>query len=421
MNILLVSNVFPPGFVGGYELGAFEVATRLARRGHTVRVLSSDYCLDEKREMTELTVTRSLECVTSSRHRLPAAVVDSRGPFVHGRNARLMYAAMCDAEPDAVILFNLEGLGALGLVQFTVAAGYHPVLYVMDNVFRGARRDDRRWKRYLATCGAPDFLADVRPIAMSEVVHEEIRDTVGPEFPAAVIVPGWHGSVLQRNEVSADLREDGRCRFVHASRLTEHKGISIVLEAVALARERGADGFVVDLYGAGDVERTVQRVAAMGLTDVIRYRGAPAKDELCRRFAEYDALLLPTWEREPFGFVVPEAAANGCVPIVTAQMGAAEWFLDGVDCLKLRRDPLSFAGGILRFLSLSGVERSALRAGAQRTARTHLTLDRWIGVIENVVIGAAAGGGWNPVRAKQAEAAMLILDDLWRTVDDGSD
>lgn len=419
MRILLVSNIFPPGFVGGYELGAFEVAQRLARRGHEVRVLTSDYCLDERGEGGGLRVDRTLECVTSSRQRLPEAVVTGRGPFLNGRNARLMYAALCEARPDAVLLFNLEGLGALGLVQLAVASGYRPVLYLMDNVFRGARRDPARWRRYLAACGAPDFMARTRTIAMSGLLAREVRATLGAELPDPVIVPGWHGLVAQRNETQAAAREDRRCRFSYASRLAEHKGISIVLDAVRLARERGATDFVVDLHGAGEVERTMQRVTAMGLAEVVRYAGAPDKDELCRRFAACDALLMPTWEREPFGFVVPEAAANGCVPIITAQMGAAEWFLDGVDCLKLRRDALSFAGGILRFLSLSRAERAAMQARARRTACTQLGLDRWIGVIEEVVVGAARdGGGWDAPRAKRAAAAMLVLDDLWRTVDD---
>jgi len=420
VRILLVNNVFPPGFIGGYELGALDVVRRLRRAGHEITVLTSDYFLDERNEIDGFEVVRTLECVAVARDPVPTATVLARGPFLNGDNVRRMHEAMRAVRPDAVMLFNLEGLGALGLVQFAVGAGYVPVLYLMDDVFRRAREGRTRWDTFLSVCGRPDWLSAVRPIAMSVRLRDEIRGTVGPDLPDGPIVPGWHGPVADQAEVFGAARERRGRRFVFASQLAEHKGVGIVMNAAALARERGADGFEVDLYGAGDVDAVGRRIAALGVEGIVRYRGTCSKDELCRRFAEYDALLLPTWEREPFGFVVPEAAANGCVPLMTAQIGAAEWFLDDVDCFKLRRDAASFAGGLLKFLALSRHARAALRENARRTALTHLGLDRWIGVIEQVTTeAAAAGGGWNPDRAARAEAAARILDDLWRNaVDD---
>ena len=43
MKVLLLSNVFPPGFIGGYELGALEIANHLTTSGHEVNVLTSDF------------------------------------------------------------------------------------------------------------------------------------------------------------------------------------------------------------------------------------------------------------------------------------------------------------------------------------------------------------------------------------------
>ncbi|MBK8915164.1 MAG: glycosyltransferase [Phycisphaerales bacterium] len=43
IRILIVSNLFPPAHIGGYELRCAEVADRWARRGHTVRVLTSNF------------------------------------------------------------------------------------------------------------------------------------------------------------------------------------------------------------------------------------------------------------------------------------------------------------------------------------------------------------------------------------------
>ena len=41
MKILVVSNLYPPDFIGGYELGCRQAVDVLRDRGHEVRVLTS--------------------------------------------------------------------------------------------------------------------------------------------------------------------------------------------------------------------------------------------------------------------------------------------------------------------------------------------------------------------------------------------
>ena len=43
MRVLIVSNLYPPYYHGGYELRCKDVAERLHRNGHKVRVLTSTY------------------------------------------------------------------------------------------------------------------------------------------------------------------------------------------------------------------------------------------------------------------------------------------------------------------------------------------------------------------------------------------
>src|SRR3954469_20251061 len=41
MKLAVVSNLYPPLFIGGYEIGAALVVDELRRRGHDVRVLTA--------------------------------------------------------------------------------------------------------------------------------------------------------------------------------------------------------------------------------------------------------------------------------------------------------------------------------------------------------------------------------------------
>jgi glycosyltransferase involved in cell wall biosynthesis len=72
-------------------------------------------------------------------------------------------------------------------------------------------------------------------------------------------------------------------------------------------------------------------------------RGNLSQSELSDRFAESDVFAFPTRSREPFGFAPLEAAARGCVPLISQTCGLAEWFVHGVHLLKARRSPQDFA------------------------------------------------------------------------------
>src|SRR5262245_40561875 len=45
MRILIVSNLYPPLHLGGYELRCAEVAAALHRRGHTVHIMTGQFGL----------------------------------------------------------------------------------------------------------------------------------------------------------------------------------------------------------------------------------------------------------------------------------------------------------------------------------------------------------------------------------------
>ena len=44
MKILVVTNLYPPQHVGGYELGCRDVVEQLRARGHVVQVFTSNFC-----------------------------------------------------------------------------------------------------------------------------------------------------------------------------------------------------------------------------------------------------------------------------------------------------------------------------------------------------------------------------------------
>lgn len=409
MRILMVSNVFPPGFLGGYELGALDVARGLRARGHEVEVLTSDYFLDDAGRLDDIPVNRALECVFVNRSAVERDRLATLGGLIVRRNVRVLATEIVRFAPDHVLCFNLAGLGVLGLIGALQGTGIPATFFLMDNIFGELGVNDGDLIRFERVFGHRLRLPEARFVFMSRNLHREVQRCLGQRIPSAGYIPGWANT-----EGLPPMTASGPVtRFVFASRLVPQKGIGLVMEAAERLREAGCSRFTIDVYGGGDVRDLRQTIRARRLDEHVTYRGAPEKDEMLRRFADYDALLFPTWEREPFGFVVCEAAAAGCLPIVTDRIGAAEWYFNGVDCLKIPRTAHAVAAAMQLLVEMPRDQLWTLRARARSSTRRLLGFDRALSALEAIMADVPPQAPPNP--ARRVEAAMSILGELWRS------
>lgn len=411
MNILIISNVFPPGFIGGYELGASEIASALAALGHEVKVLSTDYFTDDHATIHELSIERTLESMMLS-HDWPDQVDRQRkSVYINYSNIRRVGSVIRRFRPEVCLVFNAQGLGVLGLIHFLADCGIPSILYLMDNIFSGLQTESADFHVFRLLMGQLDW-SKVRIIAMSQKVMDEVTRTI-PAIPQNVtIVPGWiHSHHI--DFITSPIDAEGPVRFVFSSRVAPHKGTEMIVSAAESLAARRVP-FVIDVFGLGWVAQFVQQVKSKNLDTHIHYRGGLGKSEMVRTFSEYHALLFPTWEREPFGFVVSEAAAMGCVPIMTSSIGASEWFIDGIDCMKIARHADALADAMYRLVMMAPSERLGMRVAAMDAARRYLRFDRWLPQIEEVCVEAAAT--YQPRtfdQITQVMTAYLCLGQLW--------
>jgi glycosyltransferase involved in cell wall biosynthesis len=410
MRILLLNNIFPPGYIGGYELGALDMARGLAGRGHEVEVLTSDFFMDDAGEMTDLTVRRVLEYCDPNLSPAGHPAYAEAAAFLNPRNIRLLAGEIAVFRPDRVLCFNLAGLGTPGILQYLSALGCRPVLFFMDNLFAAMLEHPARLERFRRVFGVGRILETTHPIFMSGNLRAEIETALGEEAERAGIVPGWVGRAASG---TPRLRRGGMTRFVFASRIAWHKGSHLVLEAARLLTGLGHVDFVIDVFGTGATAEMLQTIAATGLTGYVRYQGNVDRQDLIGRLSGYEALLFPTWQREPFGFIVCEGAAAGCLPIMTHTIGAAEWYLDGVDCLKIPREPEALATAMLRVMTMPDNELWEMRDRARAITARLLTFDRALDRLQAALAVAAAP---DHGAARRAEAAMTTLAHVWRAL-----
>jgi glycosyltransferase involved in cell wall biosynthesis len=152
-------------------------------------------------------------------------------------------------------------------------------------------------------------------------------------------------------------------RACYFGRLVTYKGIDRMLQAIAAAREAGAD-VTLDLYGGGDQEAELRSLAgSLGLQDAVRFHGVRTYGlEFFRELDDYDVLLAaPLSEDTPRSALDAQALGMPILAFDTYYYRELAEFGAGV-CVVAWPDVAALAEQMVRLFR----DRSALVALGQR-------------------------------------------------------
>ena len=411
MRILVLTNLYPPDVIGGYELGCKQVVDALLARGHEVLVLTT---APRTPAPSVPHVDRSMHLGDVWNHYLftrsrpvTAHLLQAQSGLVSAQNVHALARAAERFRPDVAYVWNLVGVGGVGLMAAVQHLGIPWAWHLMDDVplelcvLGGARPP--------ALVGELARQLDGRFLACSRQLVDEVEAGGIPLGDRVEILPNWVVGPPPAPRSRAYRAGSGDpLRIMAAGQVNRNKGVDILIEAAALVRARGRDDFAVDLYGQADDPSFLELARRLDLDRHVHFRGPRPQAELGRLYAEHDLFAFPTWAREPFGFAPLEAAWRGCVPLVAMECGFAEWFAAGAHCLKADRTPAAFADAILGVLD-GAVDLAPIARRAAAAVGRDFHLDALIGRVERALAGAA-GGRARPRRAgSAAEAYRLAL------------
>jgi glycosyltransferase involved in cell wall biosynthesis len=364
MRVLVVSMLYPPVALGGYEVECAGVVERLRER-HEVLVLSGDMGSTGAGEQPgvrrELAV---LSADTRGALRAPGAAVRAVGV------ARRALAW----EPDLIYVWNgsyiphaaLRVLADSGVpLAFRVCEHWFGTLFVGDQFMRELLPAERGAMRAVWAAGAralnllPSLRLEPRAPVRAAISwnSEAIRRMVEtPAFVEVVLERVGH-SVPRYGDLFARVTREPapRPEIAYLGRVTAFKGVSVAIEALALLRsEHGVDA-TLTVVGTedGDYGDAMRRLAErLGVAACVRWSGQATSEQAAGVLGRASALILPsTWE-EPFPLVTIEAALAR-VPIVASDVGGVgEGMHDEEHALLFARgDAAAAAAALARTLS----------------------------------------------------------------------
>ena len=136
MKILVISNLYPPDFIGGYELCCAQVVDALLAAGHETIVLSANprvpcpHAPHVWRRLQFRNIYDSYGIQWGSPETRDEWEAEAH--FVIAHNVFVLLETLREFSPDVVYLWNTVGLGGLGLLGALVQLRYPWVWYLGD-------------------------------------------------------------------------------------------------------------------------------------------------------------------------------------------------------------------------------------------------------------------------------------------------
>jgi glycogen synthase len=414
MRVLAITNLYPPVSLGGYEMACANVCRELLARGHQVKVLTGRSHLPVMGGAPdEAHVSRVMDLNWYLPHLPGNAYIFNRE--VHRShisslaNTAILHDEIGRFRPDVVYVWNMIGLGGVGLLDLLNTIRMPWVLHLMDRTPADLLHNCAPSDQAVFDAAGPQLYRDARVIAISRHILEDIRDACGIDLlDRADIVPAWADA--SGAPAHKPFLRDGIARFVTACAILPHKGVDLILEAAASLHGSGVR-FLVNLYGDGDVGGYAAKSDAMGLSSVVSFKGQRPQGELMSLYGDYDAFLFPTWRREPQAFAPVEAMACGTPPVVTRDCGNAERLVDGLDCLKIDRTAAALEQAMRRICAGEIDLARMSRSGRGLVARK-LTLSHGVSAIERILADHVAACGGAPVGHPKAMLLAYMKHNL---------
>jgi glycosyltransferase involved in cell wall biosynthesis len=418
VKILVLSNLYPPDFHGGYELGCKQVVDALMGRGHEVRVVTIAPRAPVPAEPHVLRVLRLSEYwytnryVLGANHGVTNRLMEAEATLVSALNVHALTAAIDDFRPDVAYVWMIHGIGGLGLMAAIQHLRLPWLWHLMDDVPVMLCRFGGRMVDPLL-CEV-DRQLDGSYLACSRQLVDEVEAGGVRLRPHVEVVPNWvvGPPPAPRREF---YRPGQTLRVISAGQIATHKGVDILIEAVARVRDRGFENIEVDIYGHVDNNLFPMLVRQLGLGHHVRLQGSRPQAELGGLYPLYDIMAFPTWEREPFAFAPLEAGYRGCVPLMSQVNGNAEWGVSGVHCLKADRTADAFADALCSILDGS-VDLGPISRRAAAVIGRDFHLDAQVPKIERALAAAArrprAGAG----TSSEAYRMALLAEKLTKVL-----
>ncbi len=393
MKLLVVADVPIRRVDGGASRVLYEETTRLAARGHTVRLLTRQVDPQWPEQ----------ECVNGVwvyRYRINRANAATFALSSLARAKALFDRLLAEAPIDLIQLH--QPLSAAGVFRSKRSRSI-PTLYTCHSlayeeyetrapdpnpILAALHSSGRKWIERGAI-GKSD-----RVTTLSEFMRQRVHARYGTPLDRIEIIPGGVDEARFRPATDKPLLRErlglpaGRFMLLTVRNLVPRMGLDHLVRAMRTVIRAAPDALLV-IGGAGRLRGPLESlVAEQGLEGHVRFAGFITEGDLPLYYQAADLFVLPTVQLEGFGLVTLEALASG-LPVVGTRIGGTPEILEKLDSglLFASTDPAALAELIIekhRAWTQQPQQYADLSRRCRRYVEEHFTWQRRIDRLESL-------------------------------------
>lgn len=313
MKILVLSNYFPPYYIGGYELACYDTVKYLQDAGHDVFVLTGEY---KEASSNFERIYRKLKYIDYSN---PSYLNKHKVEEFNYQTTKNMIRRV---KPDLVYVWSLR-LVSLSPLWAVEKLKTKKIFEIGDFWMKGflsgsfLSKLKRNTKEFLPIFKAKNI--KINPIiSVSKWMEKEMKELYGSN--QVFHIP--NGTKITKEKLQ---KKQGLMKYMFCGRLDYSKGLDLAIKALSNLKDRKINDFEFHIYGDGDkiyILKCKNMINLLGLKENVFFHGKI--DNLDEEYKKNHILLMPTRMREPFGLVLIEAMNYGVVSIATDNYGPAE-------------------------------------------------------------------------------------------------
>lgn len=340
MKILVISNLYPPHYLGGYELECQQVCRELQERRHNVFVLTSDHRISGVRdEAEEVPVCRDLKLY------LPFGQAPRYMRWRRWVVGKQNYAITRDQiqryRPDLIFIWSQLRL-TLGSLRAAADSGI-PVVYRMgDGHITGFLPPQWEFSlkgmaKYFVDRGLFSFntLQGITVDHVSCISHSLRNELENAGIQLQDVDITYRGVPLSHFPCKEQLGSLGTpMKVLYVGQVHPYKGVHLAIQACHRLVRRWGNPVQLSIVGAGDEDyaRSLKKLAQEGPASIF-FVGRLEFEELAKVYQTHDAFVFPSLWDEPQGVTYLEAMASG-VPVVASKVGGQQEILkEGLSAL----------------------------------------------------------------------------------------
>lgn len=367
MNILIVTNYYPPFFKGGFEWITFDLVHCLEERMHHVSVLTSSYASQASasnlvepnvyRWLPEPLQTGKVSAITLLRYQVSIK--------------RTVDKLIKQTSPDLIFVTGMTGLPASTFGQLQ---DYKiPRIYVAFDRYWIDYPYLDRWEKFWRHYSKNSIKKKVKRVASFIVEHMGLKTRVQPDsdgmwFGSRYLMTAYNqvGLLAQKSillyPLIAAAKTNSRLpersindplRLLFAGRICKEKGILTVLQSLMILKEMNFRPMptlsVVGSAPTANFQKVInQFIQNHSIASHIFFLGQKSREEMVEMYQNHHVLLFATEIQEPFGMIPLEAMASGTAVIATSTGGTSEYLENNQNALVL---PAGDAAALARHIS----------------------------------------------------------------------